>query len=80
VTKDLPCHSLAVGRPARVRGWVCQCGHPLVFVNGAASCGECDLQFAKAGGIVELLQTRDRGSAEKSAALTSGRLLPIRGC
>jgi len=80
VTKDLPCHSLAVGRPARVRGWVCQCGHPLVFVNGAASCGGCDLKFAKAGGIVELLQSRDRGTAEKSAALTSGRLLPIRGC
>jgi acetyltransferase-like isoleucine patch superfamily enzyme len=63
VTKDLPCHSLAVGRPARVRGWVCECGQPLVFVNGAASCGGCDLQFAKAGRIVELLQLPDHRSA-----------------
>jgi acetyltransferase-like isoleucine patch superfamily enzyme len=60
VTKSLPRHALAVGRPARVRGWVCQCGQPLVFVNGTASCRGCDLRFAKAGGVVELLQSADR--------------------
>ena len=63
VTKDLPGHCLAVGRPARVRGWVCQCGQPLVFVNGVAACGSCDLQFAKAGVSVELLQPAGRRSA-----------------
>jgi acetyltransferase-like isoleucine patch superfamily enzyme len=56
VTKNLPRHALAVGRPARVRGWVCQCGQPLAFVNGAARCSRCDLQFAKAGGAVGLRQ------------------------
>jgi UDP-2-acetamido-3-amino-2,3-dideoxy-glucuronate N-acetyltransferase len=60
VTKNLPSHALAVGRPARVRGWVCQCGHPLVFVNGAAGCGGCDLQFARAGGVVELVVSAGR--------------------
>jgi acetyltransferase-like isoleucine patch superfamily enzyme len=63
VTKSLPSHALAVGRPARVRGWVCQCGQPLVFVNGAASCGGCELQFAKAGGGVELVPPAGRQSA-----------------
>jgi UDP-2-acetamido-3-amino-2,3-dideoxy-glucuronate N-acetyltransferase len=63
VTKSLPSHCLAVGRPARVRGWVCQCGQPLVFVNGAATCGGCDLQFAKAGVVVELLQPPGRRTA-----------------
>jgi acetyltransferase-like isoleucine patch superfamily enzyme len=63
VTKNLPSHALAVGRPARVRGWVCQCGQPLVFVNGAAACDECDLQFAKAAGVVEVVQPADRRSA-----------------
>ena len=60
VTRSLPSHALAVGRPARVRGWVCQCGQPLVFVNGTANCGRCHLQFAKAAGVVELLQSAVR--------------------
>lgn len=64
VTKSLPRHALAVGRPARVRGWVCQCGQPLVFVNGTANCGRCSLQFAKAGGVVELLQSAVRRSKQ----------------
>jgi acetyltransferase-like isoleucine patch superfamily enzyme len=55
VTKNLPSHALGVGRPARVRGWVCQCGQPLVFSNGVARCSRCDLQFVNTGGAVELL-------------------------
>jgi acetyltransferase-like isoleucine patch superfamily enzyme len=56
VTKNLPSHALAVGRPARVRGWVCQCGQPLAFATGTASCSRCDLRYAKAGVVVGLLQ------------------------
>jgi len=26
VTRDIPSHGLAVGNPARLRGWVCECG------------------------------------------------------
>lgn len=29
VTRDVPDHALAVGSPARVRGWVCRCARPL---------------------------------------------------
>jgi len=30
VTRDVPPHALVVGNPARVAGWLCACGHPLV--------------------------------------------------
>lgn len=30
VTKDVPPHSLMLGNPARIRGYVCQCGKPLL--------------------------------------------------
>ena len=29
VTHDVPAHGLAMGAPARLRAWVCACGHPL---------------------------------------------------
>lgn len=29
VTEDVPDHALVLGNPARVRGFVCACGHPL---------------------------------------------------
>jgi acetyltransferase-like isoleucine patch superfamily enzyme len=69
VTRNLPRHALAVGRPARVRGWVCRCGQPLVFVNGAARCGRCDLQFTKAGVVVELLQPAVRRSTQRPSVI-----------
>ena len=55
VTKSLPPYALAVGSPARVRGWVCRCGHPLAFGSDAAMCTECSLTFIRAGGAVQLL-------------------------
>jgi UDP-2-acetamido-3-amino-2,3-dideoxy-glucuronate N-acetyltransferase len=29
VTRSVPAYGLVVGSPARLAGWVCQCGHPL---------------------------------------------------
>jgi len=49
VTKDLPPHALVFGNPARVQGWVCQCGWRLEFQDGTATCGDCGLTFARAG-------------------------------
>lgn len=54
VTKDVPAYALVVGNPARVRGWVCQCGQPLKFQGDNATCGDCGLEYVKSGEIVKL--------------------------
>ncbi len=58
VTKDIPPYALVKGNPARVCGWVCQCGLPLVFTNGAATCSECGRHFRGGDGRVNLVRNR----------------------
>ena len=53
VTKDVPNHALAVGSPARVKGWICKCGHPIHFTATATTCSGCRKQFAIQDGTVE---------------------------
>jgi acetyltransferase-like isoleucine patch superfamily enzyme len=59
VTKDVPSYALVTGNPARVQGWVCQCGQPLEFQKGTATCGDCDLSFVKDGDSVRLANARE---------------------
>ncbi len=47
VTKDVPDHALVAGVPARVTGWVCECGLPLGFEGATAVCGECGRAYEK---------------------------------
>jgi acetyltransferase-like isoleucine patch superfamily enzyme len=54
VNRSLPPYALAVGSPARRRGWVCQCGQRLVFTNETALCAACGLEFIKTGNAIEL--------------------------
>ncbi len=56
VTQDVPAHALVVGNPARIRGWVCECGQPLEFEDGHARCGECGLEFVREGEAVRAAQ------------------------
>lgn len=44
VTRDIPAYALAVGSPARVRGWVCRCG---VKLTDNLSCPECGKGYVK---------------------------------
>ncbi len=46
VTKDVPAHALVRGNPARMRGWVCQCGEKLA---PALNCPACGLSYEPAG-------------------------------
>ena len=46
ITSDVPDHALAYGVPARVRGWMCQCGTKLRFTGDEGRCSECDRVFA----------------------------------
>jgi len=47
VTRDVPPYALVVGNPAHVVGWVCQCGQPLKFQDGIATCSDCGLTYLK---------------------------------
>ncbi|WBF66158.1 acetyltransferase [Desulfovibrio subterraneus] len=40
VTKDVPAHALVFGSPARVRGWVCECGEKLDDTLGCHACNK----------------------------------------
>jgi UDP-2-acetamido-3-amino-2,3-dideoxy-glucuronate N-acetyltransferase len=55
VTRNVPPYGLVMGSPARLRGWVCQCGLPLTFSDGVASCTDCDFAFVNSGESVEVL-------------------------
>ncbi len=40
VTKDVQNHAIVAGNPARPRGWVCVCAHPLPESLACAECGK----------------------------------------
>lgn len=46
VTKDVPAHALVFGSPARVRGWVCECGEKL---GDSLECRACGKGYAHDG-------------------------------
>lgn len=56
VTRDVPDYALVYGSPARVRGWMCQCGEQLTFEeqDGAqtAKCQSCGDVYRKQGQVV----------------------------
>lgn len=47
VTRDVPDYALVYGSPARLHGWVCQCGEPLQFVEDRAVCSRCGDAYRK---------------------------------
>jgi UDP-2-acetamido-3-amino-2,3-dideoxy-glucuronate N-acetyltransferase len=46
VTKDVPDFALLVGSPAKITGWVCECGLKLSWKDDRGSC-TCGKQFSK---------------------------------
>lgn len=64
VTKDVPDYGLVMGSPAKVTGWMCECGTKLSWTNTGSVCG-CGKQFVKtASGVTSL-------SSECLAEITS---------
>ena len=45
VTNDVPDHALVYGTPAKVMGWVCECGVKLNFENATSVCSECGKKY-----------------------------------
>jgi acetyltransferase-like isoleucine patch superfamily enzyme len=60
VTRDIPPYSLALGNPARISGWLCQCGQPLKWQTQLVTCGYCGLCLIKNG---DSIQVADPGMA-----------------
>jgi UDP-2-acetamido-3-amino-2,3-dideoxy-glucuronate N-acetyltransferase len=54
VTKDAPDYALVVGNPARIMGWMCECGNKLNFSDNFAVC-KCGKKYKKLGDkVVEI--------------------------
>ena len=47
VTKDVPDYALVVGVPARITGWVCECGVKLKVNEKKGECPICTKQYRK---------------------------------
>ncbi|GAA4726858.1 acyltransferase [Brevibacillus fulvus] len=45
VTKDVPAYAKMAGVPARIIGWVCECGESLQFTNHQAVCPACQRKY-----------------------------------
>jgi UDP-2-acetamido-3-amino-2,3-dideoxy-glucuronate N-acetyltransferase len=57
VTRDVPDYGMVYGNPARLRGWMCQCGIKLNFGTSAgdveaSECAACGRRYRKEGGLV----------------------------
>jgi UDP-2-acetamido-3-amino-2,3-dideoxy-glucuronate N-acetyltransferase len=53
VTKDVPDYALVYGNPARIKGWMCECGNKIVINKKKGFCKMCNkwYKFLK-GGLV----------------------------
>ena len=54
VTRDVPDFAIVYGNPARLRGWMCQCGVPLELDPSddgeqTAACGRCGKIYRRSG-------------------------------
>jgi len=52
VTKNVPDYALVMGNPARVVGWMCECGHQLAFKGEVATCYECEKPYIKVKEVI----------------------------
>jgi UDP-2-acetamido-3-amino-2,3-dideoxy-glucuronate N-acetyltransferase len=55
VTRDVPDYALVVGNPARVSGWMCECGVRIAggsVLPAKAACGSCGASYASTGGVL----------------------------
>lgn len=56
VTRDVPDYALVYGSPARINGWMCQCGIELDFTvkeeHQTITCEACGSRYEKAGATV----------------------------
>lgn len=47
VTKDVPNYGIVIGNPARLYGWICECGTTLEFKDSTSVCSSCKRKYKK---------------------------------
>jgi len=55
VTRNVPDYGLFVGIPARLAGWMCECGERLNFIEEQSKCSKCGKRYLKKGTEVRLV-------------------------
>ena len=45
VTENVPNYALVYGNPAKIKGWMCECGEKLEFNNNFAQCEACGKRY-----------------------------------
>lgn len=55
VTENVPDYAIVVGVPAKIIGWICECGQKLKFKDNKAICQKCKRKYKKEKGKVSLL-------------------------
>jgi len=56
VTKDVPDYALVYGNPAKIQGWMCECGIKLEFKKSKAICKTCKKEYRKNKDRIERLK------------------------
>jgi len=54
VTKDVSDYALVFGNPAKLKGWICECGEKLKLTKNRTSCQRCSKKYKKIGNIVSV--------------------------
>ncbi len=54
VIEDVPDYAIVVGVPAKIVGWMCECGEGLNFEDGKVQCPKCKRRYKKKEKIVKL--------------------------
>lgn len=54
VNKNVPDYAIVVGVPAKLIGWICECGTKLNFKRNRATCPKCKRSYNKQGKTVTL--------------------------
>jgi UDP-2-acetamido-3-amino-2,3-dideoxy-glucuronate N-acetyltransferase len=51
VTHDVPDYALVFGTPAKIKGWVCECGVKLISEGNILSCSDCGKTYTIENGV-----------------------------